>query len=219
MSGYYSQQQQDESAKELKRILIYLGLAFLLIIAIVVGVAMFSYDQEYNLVQLQVKEGVLVEADSSEGYWLRVAVPDLATTQDLWIEVSEEFYQNHRLQTNVGVLVGLYDKYDQKRQDGKILKRFRGKTWGVEEIYNSLAEAQVANPIKQYTVQGQVQEKLQRGKTHVLKIEVNQQAAQVVVEESVYKSIQIGKEVPVKFESIGEFSRITGIENRRDSTT
>lgn len=219
MSGYYRNQLDNESDKATKRLLVMLGLGLLSIVAIAIGVVYFSYDEDYQLLELQVKEAMIVQADNSEGNWMRVELPELAGADQLWIQVSDEFFQSHRLQTKVGVLMGLYDRYDQKRKDGKILKRYRGRTWAVEEIYNSLAEAQTANPVKQYSVPGKVKEKLQRGKEYVLKLEVNQQEAQVVVAEAQYQVIPVGGEIDVQFESIGEYSRITGVENRLDSTT
>ena len=206
----YAEDLNKSQAKSILYALAFLGLPLL---GLVIYLAFFTPDDEYLLKELVIREAIIIQMDNSEKPWIRVSVPGLENQPDLWIEASQDFYNAHRLQDWVGVRLGKYDKFAAKKQDGKKYRRFEFQVWGVEEIYNSLADAQADNPVQRYSTPGKVVGKEVKDHRSYLILDLEGKRAKTVVEKSFYDRVQIGDTVRAQFESVGEFTRFLGVVN------
>ncbi|MHB8170802.1 MAG: hypothetical protein ACYDG6_04575 [Thermincolia bacterium] len=194
--------------KDNKNALRGLGVLFLGITALLVYFVFFSIGQDHRLVTLQIKEAMIAQMDNSEKPLVRVSVPGMENEKKLWIEVSQDFYSSHYTGEQVGILLGQYNEYDKKMEKGKTYLRYKRQVWGVEEIYNSLREAEAANPVKKFSTTGKVVGKEQG----VLVLDLDGKKARSVVEKELYDRVQVGDTVKGRFESIGEFTKFLGID-------
>lgn len=193
------------------RILSY-SLAILPLVFLVVYLVFFTPDYEYLLREVEIQEATIVEMDSSEKPWVRVSGQGLENQRDLWIEVSPDFYNAHHVQDQVGVRIGNYDQFAVKKSEGKKYRKLKSQVQAVEEIYNSLSDAQADNPVKRYTTPGKVIGKEATNDRSYLILDIGGKRAKTVVEKSFYDRAKTGDTLKAKFESIGEFTRFLGVE-------
>ncbi|MFZ3172119.1 MAG: hypothetical protein WA118_09075 [Carboxydocellales bacterium] len=184
-----------------------------LLLLLVVYFAFFNPSYEYLLQQLEVREAVIVEMDNSEKPWVRVQVPGLEQERELWLEVAPDFYNAHHLQDQVGVRLGNYNKFAVKKSEGKKYRKLVSQNWQMEEIYNTLADAQGDNVVKTYTTPGKVVGKEAKAEGSFLLLDIEGKQAKTIVEKSLFDKVKVGDTLQAKFESVGEFTRFLGVEN------
>ena len=198
---------------------IKIALAIVAVVALLIlGIRALTIEERYYLKNLEVCKAVIVEMNNEEGdYFVRIS-PDYSTiksvlnisTDNLWIDVTSDFYIRKKVGEEVGVLLGNYDIFKGK-MFGKG-QNYKGNISGIENIYMTYDEAMQANPYKKFTAQALVnKKKITKDGKLFLVVNYDQRTFNIEVSKEVYDKYNKGQQVQGEFESLGESIKLLKI--------
>lgn len=84
------------------------------------------------------------------------------TDSPLWVETTQDFYQQANPGQTVGVLVGAVDTYHVKKSLDKVQLnlKYGATNWEVLSLYPSLADAQKENQTKTFTTTASLKQRI-----------------------------------------------------------
>ena len=165
--------------------------------------------RDYLLNDLKVSRATIAETNcDSEGvsnkYYVRVKVPDInANPDDLWVEVTNDFYSKHYMSEQIGILIGNYDIY---KVTNDLKKKYEKTAWGIEEIYDTYDAANQANPYKKFNLTTVIKDKKnsKSGKMYFT-LDAKGKTFKTPITKEVFDKYEVGQEIEGEFESLGEY--------------
>lgn len=168
------------------------------------------------LKEIKVCSSSITKLSTEDGkYYIQVSsvmdgTPVNISDDDLWIEVNSTFYFNHRLLDKVGVLLGHYDIYKKNIfMKGMALDK---EAWSVDEVYDSLEDAQSANPYREYTDTASIEKKKAfKSGNYYFVLKSGERTFNLQVDKDIFEKYKDKQSIDCEFEGYGDFIRLTGI--------
>lgn len=175
-----------------------------------------SMPRNYYLKEVRVLEASIAERSVEEGkHYLRLSLVSSSQSvyispDDSWIEVKPEFDAKHGLGSQVGVLLGNYDVF--KKRLGAAGQDYERNIWGIEDVYDSFAHAQQANPVKKFTGEAVLQKKKEtKDGGRYMVLEKDGRTFTLKVETALFDKYRVGEKPRCEFESIGDLVKLVRI--------
>lgn len=196
-----------------------------LLVIVVVGIMMFGIieqqlPRQYYVKDMKVLEATIIETSFEDNkFYFKVTpldnqVDPTMMSDELWIEVTQQFYLDHQQGSSVGVLLSNVDAYKPKYFGvfGKKGQKLEGSSWNVEEIYPTYGHALLANPTKQYDGEASVKKKkiLKNGDPYLV-LEAEGRTYSTRVDPVLYNSTSVGQSLKCEFQSIGDLIKLNRI--------
>ncbi|MGE5404299.1 MAG: hypothetical protein ACM3PP_05115 [Candidatus Saccharibacteria bacterium] len=168
-------------------------------------------EPDYDISEVKLIEAPIVEMNSEEGYWVRASVQELPTTDDEWVEVSSDFYNRKYVGQTCVLLLGKCSEMQIEDKDNKLTIGTDNPTWQILDIYDSVEQAQAANPPVSFTMQAKLLERLKSTGGRYFAMDAEGREFMVDVAPDYYERFKPGDEFTVKFEGWGDYNHCTGI--------
>lgn len=193
--------------------MVLLGIGIVIVLIIVLGVIGDNMPRNYYLKDVKILQCSIDLMEFYDGKNYIKVRPDDSTDSiylsddESWFEVNIEFYQNHTINSKIGVRLDNLDIY--KRKFFGSGQTYEKNLWSINEVYESLADAQNANPVKKFTKEAKiVKKKITSKGDHFLVISSDQRSMPVMVDEIVYSKYQVNDSISCDFESISDLTRL-----------
>jgi len=199
----------------MKKIIIIAAVLLVVVLA-VYGIAGATAGSIYYPDSMGVYQaGIMEKSDDGSNYYVRLCVLGLSAPMDeMWVDVKKEFYDRHKTNDQIGALIGHYDLFKVSRSLlfwGTPVKTYERSFWNIENIYESLDEAQKANPVVKTVERGVLKKKeIGSDKSPYIIVQVGDKTIRYAVSQSDYDSYIDGQTLMAEFETIGDFTRFTG---------
>lgn len=180
----------------------------------------------YYLTDMQVREASIGEKSSDNEdsgtlkYYVRVSIPYNSDPSihvdpdETWIEVTSEYYSKHNTGDKIGILFDNYDVMKPKYwgMKGKGNQKFKKNVWQIGEIYDTLSDAQEANPHKDFIAKAALKKKgIAKDGTTYFVLDIDGKTLTKKVDRLVYDKYTQGQEVEADFESTGPYIKCLNI--------
>lgn len=133
------------------------------ILVVLIGIGFFMSTKDvYTTTEVKVMEATVVNKEmSNNAYSLQVNPAGLANSL-LWVETTQDFYQQANTGKIVGVLVGSVDTYHVKKSldRSQLNLKYNATNWEVLSLYPSLADAQKENQPKTFTTTASLKQRV-----------------------------------------------------------
>lgn len=133
------------------------------ILVVLIGIGFFmSAKDVYTTTEVKVMEATVINKEmSNNAYSLQVNPAGLANSL-LWVETTQDFYQQANTGKIVGVLVGSVDTYHVKKSldRSQLNLKYNATNWEVLSLYPSLADAQKENQPKTFTTTASLKQRV-----------------------------------------------------------
>jgi len=144
--------------KKRKTIVIF---GVLLIVCIAILVIGYSTKEVYTTTEVKIMEATIVSKELSDNHYLEVNVPGITNTP-LWVETTQDFYQQANPGQTVGVVIGAVDTYNTRKSWDKSQLNLKYSTtnWEVLSLYPTLADAQNENQPNKFTTTATLKQRI-----------------------------------------------------------
>jgi len=133
------------------------------ILVVLIGIGFFMSTKDvYTTTEVKVMEATVINKEmSNNAYSLQVDAAGLANSL-LWVETTQDFYQQANTGKIVGVLVGSVDTYHVKKSldRSQLNLKYNATNWEVLSLYPSLADAQKENQPKTFTTTASLKQRV-----------------------------------------------------------
>ncbi|MHC9541225.1 MAG: hypothetical protein AB9903_17110 [Vulcanimicrobiota bacterium] len=159
--------------------------------------------------------GIMEKSEDGSNYYVRLCVFGLnVPLNEMWVDVKKDFYDRHKVNDQVGALIGHYDMFKVEKSWlfwGSPVKTYERSFWNIENIYESLDEAQKTNPVAKKVERGVLRKK-EMGADNLpyIIVEVGDKKIRYTVSKEDYDSYMDGQTLMAEFETIGDFTRFVG---------
>ncbi|PKM76914.1 MAG: hypothetical protein CVU90_10070 [Firmicutes bacterium HGW-Firmicutes-15] len=140
-----------------------IGVLIVLAVILISTIVIFpSAKDVYSTTEVKIMEATIVTKELSNNiYYLQVNVLGIAILP-LWVDTTQEFYQQASPGQTVGVLLGAVDTYNVKKSLDKrqLSLKYGAANWEVLSLYPSLADAQKENPPKTFTTTASLKQRV-----------------------------------------------------------
>lgn len=199
----------------------YLKIAVYVFVGLIIILGTISdyIPRNYYLKDIKILQGSIIQKECDAGkYYIKVSPTSYGgftiSDDNSWFEVQEGFYNKCWRTELIGVKFANADVYNPKFWGvfGNRGQTFEENVWYIDEVYNSINDANIENPTKRSTQQAIIlKKKITKKGEYFFVINTDNKSMPVMVQKEIYNKYNVNDSLSCEFESIGDLTKFVKI--------